>query len=61
MFPKVTPTYLSFFKFRIEDELAQQLGHSITFVYLEVLFTMVEHDHTNIASVVSVYHSSYMK
>lgn len=50
--------YLSFLNFWIEYQLTNELSHSVTFVHLESSLTVVEHDDTNIASVVSVNDSS---
>jgi hypothetical protein len=50
--------YLSFLNFWIEYQLTYELSHSVTFVHLESSLTVVEHDDTNIASVVSVNNSS---
>jgi hypothetical protein len=50
--------YLSFLNFWIEYQLTNELSHSVTFVHLESSLTVVEHDDTNIASVVSVNNSS---
>ena len=50
--------YLSFLKFRIKDELTNELGNTITFADFEGILAVVKHDHSNISPVISINDTS---
>ena len=54
-----THTHLHLLNLWINDSLADELSHTVTFLHSEVHLGMVEQHHTHIPSVVAVYHSGW--